>query len=121
MCVIAGMSAVLHSRHVGCVTQQTYLLSRTADMSGVPHSRPVCCVTQQSPPKVVTFLRPSANSKEKPQGVTTNGMPLHFVVLEVFNDVDRLFVNFVLIVDIQVDKGACGRSQQEQDLTNCNH
>ena len=36
-----------HSRHVCCVTQQTCLLSDTADMSAVRHSRHVCCGTQQ--------------------------------------------------------------------------
>ena len=61
-----GMSAVSHSRHVGCVTQQTCPLCHTsdmsavsrhtADMSAVSHSRhvcvspstPVCGVTQQT-------------------------------------------------------------------------
>ena len=42
-------SAVSHSRHVCCVTQQTCLPRDTADMSAVPHSRHVfCCVTQQT-------------------------------------------------------------------------
>ena len=48
MCHTADMSAFAHSRHVCRVTQPTCLLSHTADMSVVSHSRHVCCVTQQT-------------------------------------------------------------------------
>ena len=48
LCHTADMSAVSHSRHVCCVTQQTCLLCHTADMSAVSHSRHVCCVPQQT-------------------------------------------------------------------------
>ena len=48
MCYMADMSAVSHSRHVCCVTQQTCLRRHTADMSAVSHSRHVCWVTQQT-------------------------------------------------------------------------
>ena len=44
----ADMSAVWHSRHVRCVTQQSCLLCDTADMSAMSHSRQVCCVRKQT-------------------------------------------------------------------------
>ena len=47
LCHAADMSAVSRSRHVCCVTRQTFLLCRTADTSAVPHSRHVCCVTSR--------------------------------------------------------------------------
>ena len=45
LCHAARMSAVWHSRHVCCLTQQTCLLCCAADISAVHHSRLVCCVT----------------------------------------------------------------------------
>ena len=42
------MSAVWHSKHVCCLTQQTCLLWDTADMVAGRHSRYVCCVTNQT-------------------------------------------------------------------------
>ena len=44
----SSSSAVSHSRHVRCVTQQTCLLFPTADMSALSHSRHICSVTQQA-------------------------------------------------------------------------
>ena len=48
LCHTADTSAVSHSSHVCCVTQQTCLLCHTADMSAVSDSRHVCRVTQQT-------------------------------------------------------------------------
>ena len=54
LCYTADMSAVSHSRHACCVTQQTCMLCHTADMSVASHSRHVShrrhvrCVTRQS-------------------------------------------------------------------------
>ena len=41
LCATAEMSAVSHSRHVCCLTQQTRVLSHMADMSAVSQSRHV--------------------------------------------------------------------------------
>ena len=48
LCDAAHMSAVWHSRHVCCVTQQKCLMFHSADMSTVWHSSCVFCVTQQT-------------------------------------------------------------------------
>ena len=42
------LSAVSHSRHVCCGTQQTCLPCDPADMSGVTHRRHVCWVAEQT-------------------------------------------------------------------------
>ena len=44
----AKMSAVSHSRHACCVTQQSCLLCHTANRSAVSHSRHVCSLTRQT-------------------------------------------------------------------------
>ena len=48
LCHTADMLAESHSRHVCCHPQQTCLLCDTADMTAVSHSRHDCCVTQQT-------------------------------------------------------------------------
>ena len=44
----AGLSAGSHSTHVCCVTRQTCQLRETADIPAVSHSRHVCCVKRQT-------------------------------------------------------------------------
>ena len=48
VCCVTQQTPLLCSRRVCCVTQKTFLLCHTADMSAVSHGKHVCRVKQQT-------------------------------------------------------------------------